>query len=232
MGDSSRALRGALLLAASGSVAPEAFASAWSLPEGVEQWFATISREAGDFGQAWRTDDYNEMGLGEGWGVNFKVESQIRIADTYDDRSGFRAGLQKAFAIGDRASFSVQASVLGGESLDGPECVGTGFEARAAIGTSFSLWDREGYVNIEAGQRNRGSCERSVAEFATGLEFAPEWLLEVKAWREGGAETGSAKAEFVVARDLDIFTLGIGWREEISGNFEESGWIVSARGHF
>lgn len=221
--------RGALLLAAGGVVAPAAEAGAWSLPQGAQQWFATISRETGTFGQAWRADDFVEAGLGDGWAVTAKVEGQIRISNVYDDRTGLRVGVQKAFPLGDRASFAIQASLLTGESLDGPECVGEGYEARAAIGTSFSFLDREGYVNVEAGQRSRGECDRSVLEFATGLEFAPEWNLELKAWRDGGGETASAKAELLVSRTFWGVGVGLGWREEMSGNFEEKGWVVAAR---
>jgi hypothetical protein len=34
----------------------------------MQRWFATISREGGDFGQAWRPYDFTEPGLGDGWG--------------------------------------------------------------------------------------------------------------------------------------------------------------------
>lgn len=224
-------LRGVMLLAASSPLAPIAHAGAWSVPEGKQQWYATVSRETGDFGQAWRADDFTEVGVGDGWQVVTKFESQISIGDTYDDRSGFRVGVQKAFAIDDRTSFSLLASYLGGESLDGAECVGGGYEVRAAIGRSFALGDREGYVNVEAGHRARDDCERNVLEVAAGLEFAPSWNLGLKAWQDGGSD-GSAKAELNLGYDLGFVGVGIGWRQEISGNFEEKGWIVSAQTRF
>jgi hypothetical protein len=225
-------LRGTLLVAAGGAVAPDADAGAWTLAQGVEKWFVTISREDGDFGEAWRTDNFTELGLGDGWGFTAKVESEIRISDQYDDRSGIRLGLQKAFPLGDRASFAFGASVLAGESLDGPECRGEGLEGRVAVGTSFNFGGHEGYVNVEAGHRARGGCERSVLEFASGINLAPDWSLGLKTWSEGGAETGSAKAELMLGYDIAGMTLGAGWREEISGNFEEKGWVVSLRGDF
>jgi hypothetical protein len=224
-------LRGALLLATSGSLAPVAHAGAWSVAEGEQQWFATVSRESGDFGPAWRADDFTEVGLGDGWEVTTKLETQIRIGDIYEDRSGLRVGLQKAIPIGERGSVSVQASVLGGESLDGVECEGGGYEVRAAIGTSFALGDREGFVNIEAGHRSRDACERAVFEVAAGLEFAPSWNFAIKAWQDGGA-TGSTKAELNLGYDFGFMGVGVGWREEISGNFAEKGWVVSAQTRF
>jgi hypothetical protein len=225
-------LKGALLLVTGSAAAPAAEASAWALAEGVQQTFATVSRETGDFGQSWRADDYTELGLGEGWGLNAKFETNIRINDIYDDRSGFRVGVLKAFALGDRGSISVQASFLGGESLDGVECEGQGWEARAAVGTSFSFAGREGYVNLEAGRRFRGDCERGVIEAATGLEFAPTWSLDLKAWQDGVSSTGSAKAEVAISHNFGPVAVGVGWREEISGNFEEKGWLLTARGQF
>lgn len=225
-------LRGAVLIVAGGALTPQAHASAWALAEGVQRTFATVSRESGDFGQSWRADDYTELGLGDGWALNAKVETNIRINEIYDDRSGFRLGVIKAFALGERGSVSVQASFLGGESLDGPECAGEGWEARAAIGTSFALAGREGYVNLEAGRRFRGDCERGVIEFASGLEFAPDWSMTFKAWQDGPSSSGSAKAEIAINRDFGPLAVGVGWREEVSGNFEEKGWLVSLSGDF
>ena len=52
------------------------------------------------------------------------------------------------------------------------------------------------------------------------------------AWREGGAETASAKVELMLAYDFEIVAVGVGWREEISGNFDEKGWVLTASGAF
>jgi len=199
------------------------------VPEGEQQWYATVSRETGDFGQAWRADDFTEVGGGDGWQVVTKLESQISIGDTYDDRSGFRVGVQKAFAIDDRTSFSLWASCMDGESLDGAECAGGDGEIDTAIGRSFALAGRDGYVTIEAGHRARDDCERNVFEVAAGLEFAPSWNLGLKAWQDGGSD-GSANAELNIGYDLGF--VGVGWRQEISGNFEAKGWIVSAQTRF
>lgn len=225
-------LRGVLLFATSAFAAPPALASGWSIDAGEQKWFSSVSRESGDFGQAWRADDFTEFGLGDGWEVTAKVETEIRIGSTYDDRSGFRIGLQKAFPIGERASFSLQTSFLGGESLDGLECAGEGYEARAAIGTSFTFSGLEGFVNIEGGHRVRGDCERNVTEIASGLTFSPGWDLGLKAWQDGSGSSGSTKAEVSVSHDFWGVGVGVGWREEISGNFSEKGWVVSARARF
>jgi hypothetical protein len=87
-------------------------------------------------------------------------------------------------------------------------------------------------VNREAGQRLRGGCDRSELKFCSGYEFAPSWMLGFKSWSEVGAETGSAKAEITRGYDFDIVSVAVGSREEISGNFDEKGWILVARSSF
>jgi hypothetical protein len=80
----------------------------------------------------------------------------------------------KSFALTDRAAFSVQASFIGGESLlQLDECQGDGYEVRAAIGTSFALLGREGFVNAQAGRRSRGDCERNLLGSQPGSSLRP-----------------------------------------------------------
>jgi hypothetical protein len=214
-------------------LAEPAFAGAWTQEAGKQQWITTVSYATGEFGDAWRADDHIELGFGGGWGMNLKVEGEYRLAETFDDRMAFRAGMQKSFALGDRASFSVMASWLGGEALDGPECTSNGYEARTALGTSYAIGDREGFVNVEAAWRARGEdCERGVVEAAAGLDLSSNWTVQVKAWREEGDGALSAKAEASLLRDFGPFSVGLGWREEISGAFEEKGWLLSAEARF
>jgi hypothetical protein len=226
----SASLRWLVVISGVAPLAAPAFAGAWTQKAGESQTISSVSRETGDFGEAWRSDEYLETGFGGGWGFNLKVEGEIRIADTYDDRTAFRAGLQKSFALGERASFSVIASWLGGEALDGPECESDGYEARTALGSSYAIGSREAFVNLEAAWRARGEdCERGVIEAAAGIEFAPRWSVLVKAWHEEGDGALSAKAEASLVHDFGPMAVGLGWREEISGAFEERGWLVTAR---
>lgn len=226
------ASRSLLLLAGTTTLTQPAHAGAWAMAEGVQQWFAAVSHETGDFGESWRADDLIEFGLGGNWAVNAKIESEIRISDFYDDRTAFQVGVLKAFALTDRASFALQASVLGGEAVEGPECQDAGLELRAALGTSFSLFGREGFINAEAANRSRGGCDRQIMEISAGLEFAPKWNLTLKAWDERGSGSLSTKAEASISRDIGNFRIGVGYREEISGKFEEKGWVASLGAKF
>ena len=118
-----------------------------------------------------------------------------------------------------------------GESLDGPWCDGDGFEGRAAVGTSFLLLGREGFVNGEAGFRSRGDpeCDRTLAELAIGMEVAPQLTVMVKSWAQDGVDAQSAKVEATLLYDFGDFSLGAGWREEVSGLLEEEGWASPPR---
>jgi hypothetical protein len=233
MGGGTASVRWLTVISGIAPLAEPAFAGAWTQKAGEQQEIATISRETGDFGEAWRADDNMEAGFGGGWGANLKVAGEVRIGDTFDDRTAVGVGVQKSFALGNRASFSVIGSWLGGEALDGPECTSNGYEARTALGTSYAVAGREAFVNVEAAWRARGeNCERGLVEAAAGIEIAPRWNLLVKAWHEEGDDALSSKAEVSMSHDFGGFAVGAGWREEISGSFEEKGWVVTARGRF
>jgi hypothetical protein len=53
-----------------------------------------------------------------------------------------------------------------------------------------------------------------------------------KAWHEEGDGALSTKAEASLIHDFGPIALGLGWREEISGEFEEKGWLATARLRF
>jgi hypothetical protein len=208
-------------------LASPAFAGAWSQKAGEWQMIAQVSRETGDFDDAWRATDQIEGGFGGGWAANLKLEGEMKVGSDVDQRQSITLGAKKAFALGDRGSFSIQASVLGGESIDGPDCQGSGYEARAAIGTSFALGGREGFVNLEGAAKSREECDRSLIELTTGFEVAPKLDLIVKGWSEDGSFAHSEKVETGLLYSFGNLSVGAGWREEISGEFEEKGWVVS-----
>lgn len=210
-------------------LAEPACAGAWTQNAGQRQSITTFSRETGDYGQSWRAGEFNEIGLGGGWGFNLKVETETRIGAVVDSRTGVQAGLQKSFALGERGSISVVASYLNGESLDGPDCQGEGYEVRTAAGTSFVVAGREAFINAEGGWRARGeTCDRTFVEVTTGLEVFPKWRTMAKVWSETGSFSNTTKIEGALLFDwADDLAVGVAWREEISRDFDEKGWVVS-----
>ncbi|MBK8838524.1 MAG: hypothetical protein IPO30_07440 [Hyphomonadaceae bacterium] len=77
-------------------------------------------------------------------------------------------------------------------------------------------------------RRARGNCDRNAVEVATGLEFAPDWNLIIKAWQEQGGASQSAKAEAGISRDFGFLGVGVAWSEEISANSDCLSWISLA----
>ncbi len=234
MGDDRVNLARWTLAAATGSVAAgEAHAGAWTQAPGERLEISTVSRETGDFGETWSSDLHVEYGVADGWGINAKIASQFRYGLIEDDRFALSAGVQRSFALGERASFALQGSVLGAEALDGPDCQGLGYEARAALGASRQLLGREAFVNVEAARRERADgCTRVLTEVAAGIDIAPKWRSLVKVWGEQGDGARTAKVEAGLFRDFDNYSVGLGYRREISGAFNESGVVVSLWGRF
>lgn len=208
--------------------AERAHAGAWSQEQGKSQSITSLSRDTGEFGKKYRIDTYLDYGFGGGWAVNFKAETELASQSAYEERSGFRVGLQKSFALGQRAAIGLQASLLGGETVDGPICVGDGYETRGMLGSSYSLAGHEGFVNIEAGWRSRGeSCERVLGEAAAGIDLTSRWRAIAKVWGEQGEDGAkSAKVQASLYRDFGAFSLGLGYHEEVSNAFEERGALV------
>lgn len=234
MGDSRIGFtRWALAAAASGGAADKACAGAWTQAPGDRLEISTVSRETGDFGETWSSDLHVEYGVADGWGVSAKIASQFRYGLIDDDRFTIEAGVQRAFPIGERASFAIKGSVLGAEALDGPDCQGLGYEARAALGASRKVFGREAFVNVETARRERSDgCTRGLAEVAVGMDVAPKWRALTKAWTESGDGARTAKVEAGLFREFGKYSAGLGYRREVSGEFEESGIVVSLWGRF
>jgi hypothetical protein len=220
------------MLAASGAAlcGEHAFAGAWVQQSGHRQQITDVSRERGDFGETWHTSAFSDYGLGKDWGGHLKVDTQIREDQNYDDRTSFDAGLQRAFSLGQRGGvISIGASLIAGEALEGPDCRGNGYETRAAYGLSGKVAGHNGFVNIEAAYRERGSaCQRNLAEGAAGIDVTPKLHVIIKAWSETGDKARSAKAEADLLYDISKrYSAGFGYRQEVSGAFNESGFVVS-----
>jgi hypothetical protein len=218
------------LMLASGSAmcAGEAAAGAWTQPSGHSQSINSVSRERGPSGEIWRTDSLGEYGLAENWGGRLRLESQLTLDEGPGDKLSVEAGIQRAFRLRPRSSLQVSASLLAGEALEGPDCRGGGYETRLGLGQSFALGGREGFVVVEGALRSRGSaCERIVTEAAVGTQLGLGFRTVAKAYTEQGDGARSAKVEAMLLYDYKKYSLGFGYRREISGAFKEEGWVVS-----
>jgi hypothetical protein len=222
------AARLVLLAAGAAAGADEALAGAWSQEPGGGQQIATFSKETGEFGTGWRSDILVEGGLGGGWDLTLKTQTLLRTEFVYDERTTFEGGVRRSFAVGSNSVVAVQGSMLAGEAIEGAQCEGMGFEGRAAYGVSGRVGDRSVYANVEGAYRQRGDqCRRTLVEAAVGAEIAPKWRTVAKAWTEMGDHARSVKAEGLLLYDFETYSLGLGYRREISGRYEEEGFLVS-----
>lgn len=211
----------------------EALAGAWVQAPGERLDISNVSYERGEFGENWTSDLHVEYGVADGWGISAKIASQFRYGLIEEDRFTIEAGVQRSFAIGERAAFAIKGSVLGAEALNGPDCQGLGYEARASLGASRQVFGREAFVNVEAARREREEgCTRGLVEVAAGIDVAPKWRTMVKAWNEDGDGARSTKVEAGLFREFGRYSAGLGYRREVSGVFEESGIVVSLWGRF
>lgn len=206
-----------------------AFAGAWVQQPGHRQQITEVSRERGDFGETWHSSAFSEYGLGKNWGGRLKVDTQVREDQNYDDRTALEAGVQRAFGLGRRGVVSIGASLLAGEALEGPDCRGNGYGVRGAYGLSGRVAGRNAFVNIEAGFSERGpDCQRNLVEAAAGIDVTPKFHIVIKGWSETGDKARSAKAEADLLYDIGkTYSAGLGYRREVSGAFDESGFVVS-----
>ncbi|MEP7210386.1 MAG: hypothetical protein ABI740_06080 [Alphaproteobacteria bacterium] len=100
---------------------------------------------------------------------------------------------------------------------------------RAAYGLSGRVAGHNAFINAEAAFNERGSnCQRNLVEGAAGIDVTPKFHVVVKAWSETGDKARSAKAEADLLYDISKkYSAGFGYRQEISGAFNESGFVAS-----
>lgn len=220
-----------LLALGSAPLAPVSYAGAWTQTDGERLEITSVSRETGDFGETWLSELYIEQGVTSRWSVIGKVATQTRFADSgRKERTAGDVGLRRSFELGSRTSLAIQAGVVVGDTLLDENCSGTGYEARLALGRS---WGKTGFVNVEAGMRSRGdACDRLLSEVSSGVNVSDDWRVLGKVMSDVGKYGHSTKAEATLFREFETFSLGLGYRGEISGKFEESGVVVALWSRF
>lgn len=208
-----------------GSGAAEA--GPWAQParEGLD--ISDLSYERGDFGEVWRASYWIEYGLGARWTAFGKLDSEVRPATGPDDRSGGLLGLRRTVWSAERSAAAVEAAWVFGEETLGDECTGAGYEVRASYGRSTRVAGREAFGVIEGGWRRRGGCERALALVALGWRITDDLRLSARGWAEQGGSQTTGRAELGVQRAFGSLEVGLAWREEVSGAFEEGGVVAS-----
>lgn len=214
----------------------EACARAWSQDPGHALEISTISRENSQFGEAWRADYLVEYGLATDWTLRLRVEEELRLkasAGTKPDRGNVEFGVRRSFSVAPRLVISAEASILGGQALEGLECTGEGYEFRGGGGASRKLGGMETFVAVEGAYRRRGdACARTLYQISSGVEPVQHLRLIAKGWTQDGRSperygVRSSKVELTAMYDLPKFSVGFGARREVSGAFKETGVLLA-----
>lgn len=205
----------------------EASAGAWPqiASEGLE--ISEVSRETGAFGEVWRAGYWVEYGLSDRWTGFAKLENEVRVSEFVDDRAGGLLGLRRSIWQAGRSALAFEGGLLFGEATEGLNCEGGGYEAKIAAGRSARLLDREAFVSLDAGWRERGGCGRFAASASAGFELTQHWRVLSSAWTDTGDGDRTATLEVGLQRQIGSFRLGLSYRDEISGAFDQSGVSAS-----
>lgn len=206
------------------ALTPHASAGAWTDPPGKGKVISSVSSDRSEFGDGVSSSTLLEIGIAGGWGAALKYETQTRDSDFGPmSREASQLSLQKSFSFADRGVFAVRASALGGDAMEGPLCSGVGAEVRLAVGVSQAIPTGQVYADIDAGFRTRGDgCERFVGQAVLGVDLGLGFRAMAKTYAEKGDGALSIKAEAMLLFDAGDFDIGVGYREEVSGRFEES----------
>lgn len=204
----------------------KANAGAWTQPKGEGYRATMLARERGDFGESWRHESYLEYGLTPKYTISGKLETLWRMDKQFSDRTAGELSLRRQIHRTDTSVISVQLGALLGEALEGDVCEGEGGEVRLSYGRNISLGTKAGYVVVEAAHRRRGACDRNKVDLAFGVDLSEKWNFQAKAFAETGGGD-SLKLDAMISRKMRESYLGIGVREEVGGNFNETSLIMS-----
>lgn len=208
------------------------WAGAWV--HGDEKGYSSsgFQRDAGEYGDAWRADTYIERGVGENWAVVAKAETLWRDADSGEDRLAGQVAVRRSLFGGGGFVASGQFGVLLGESLEAPLCEGTGTDSRMLAGWSGPVGGKKVWISAETGFRNQGGCGRWKTDLALGIDLDDLWKLEAKAFHQSGDGPRSLKLETGLARKFDDQFIGLSYRREVGGAYEEDSWILTLSQQF
>ena len=209
-----------------------AWAGAWTHEQGAGYSSASVQRDDGAFGGAWRSNAYLEYGAVDGLTLVVKAETLWRDFDAGEDRQAGLGAVRKRLWSDRGLVVSGQMGVLFGESLEGPICEGTGLETRGLVGWSGEVAGGSVWLNAESAFRNRGGCDRWKLDLAGGYVIDESWSVEAKAYSQHGDGPRSLKLELGVLLDIGKDDLGLAYRREAGSSFEEDSWIVSLSRRF
>ena len=227
---------GILLVFVTGLLPEMAQAGPWTHEKGGGYASSALLLQRIDGEDAVRAELFGEYGLTSNWTVSLQAEGV-----TFPDLAGFdqyayRATLRRQFWRKGVWRAAFEGGVVGGEAIGGTigGCDTVGGEARLSFGGGGrTKRNRNWFAFIDGVYREHGNCRRQRIEAGYGLEVFPKWFTTNKVFLEDGDDDArSAKFETTLARRFGRTDLGIGYRQEFGGRFQEAGLILSLEHRF
>ncbi len=215
--------------------AKAAQAGPWVRKAGDVYARAAVAAESVDGLSAYRYDGYGEVGLTGQWTLTAKAE-QVRFADAADfNAEGFRVTLRRPLYRRKALIVSAEMGAVHGAAIGGVTgCDRLGGEARLTAGYSGSIASSDWYVFADVATRlHAEGCWRERAEFGAGQEIASNIFVVTQYWFERGSERSrSDKIETALLWRVGDIDLSVAWREELSGRFNETGFVFAIARRF
>tara|TARA_B100001179_G_scaffold224617_1_gene203549 strand:+ start:367 stop:1029 length:663 start_codon:yes stop_codon:yes gene_type:complete len=176
-----------------------------------------------------RTDAYGEWGVTPDWTVSGKIETVDFSTSNVFDSTGYRITARRRLWTPGQWSFTGEAGFLEGAAIGGFRgCENFGGEWNFGVGRSGQLKSGTYFAAATLGQRaHSGNCQTNRAEAVIGLVRPSGWTTTFQYWAEEGDAGRSEKVEFMTSVRLGKIELGSATRTEISGEFEETAFVLS-----
>lgn len=211
------------------SFSGSASAGAWVQTKGDA--YLRASRASEDHGtlEATRWDAYAEWGFSDVWTLTGKIERVDFDGSDVFDSTGYHTTVRRKLWTHGAWVSSAELGLLEGAAIGGFQgCESVGGELNFAVGRSGPTIVGDLYGSVMAGRReHQAGCYANRLEAVIGYTAKSGWIYTGQYWSQRGTQPDSDKYEVMISRKIGKFELGIGSREEVSGEFDETAFVVS-----
>lgn len=210
-------------------------AGPWVRDDGGWYARALAARDSLNGEEGWRLDLYGEYGLTPKLTATLKNEAVIYPGAPAFDRDLWRLTVRRTLASHKGWTAAAEIGAFHGSTLNGSAasglvfCEGAGFEGRLGAGWSGSYRGRPLYTFVDVARLSQGDgCDRTRLEAGYGQDLTRNIFIGQQLWFEEAAISGqSVKTETQLGVHFGPVDVSLGYREEISGNFNENAVLIA-----
>lgn len=193
--------------------------------------YSRISLAAEDHNgfSAERLDAYGEWGITADWTLSAKYETVDFSTSNVFDSEGWRVAARRRIWANEKWSSTGEIAILEGAAIGGFRgCDAMGGEISLGVGRTFKLGRYEGYSGLNVGRREHdGGCYHDRLEAIISLQPQPNVYWTAQLWSERGEDDRSDKIDLTRSFVFGQFEFGLGVRQEVSGEFDETAAVLS-----